>query len=771
MTETEDLPHNVSWEIARIKQYPAVVEGSVECVAGANGRQLICFNFRTDELLDGVSAAPICDIEPIVFSYFGSDLVGRYAPIVLSGRETFPRDLPHLNPTSDAEPASLCLARAGTQAMYDAHGVTAILKRLSDWLADAKTETLYEDGWDPVPMTSMDECVLGYIDTKVLQEQAEANPEGGYGFLCAPIVHGDKNSVFVQCATPLLDTSNEEQRLAALSRMQEFNEMGQPWHTAIPAVFCWPPRTEIESAPRFNRWNSIDVLKSGLADTQLWDSADEAVLKFDILFKGRGGDQSAPDSDKSGKRAFLLIVGLWRPAPLDPTIVGLSTDESARALELRGFYLERPPHDQDRWSGSTTVRNFLGLTPATPQIMEAVSGEESMPTFALLGAGALGSGVLDYAVRGGASAMTVIDKDLLLPHNLARHRADRLGVRSSKSEVAAELAKARVQDVEVTAVESDVARMTDDEFSEAISGCEVIVDATADPQVRRMLSKTKPHNLPVMRTEIFHQGRLGVSLITKTGHSATLNFLFQFLISEAASRNELVQSWVRYESSRDFLQEELLLGFGCRSLTTRLPAYKVDAHCSASFSLLKKALTEPFKPLIAMHALDDDGLSLGSHLIEVPPVEVFKDQDGLNGWCVKVSDHVLAKIHSQRMDKAPNETGGYLYGSIDDIAMEICVVAASPEPPGTDASPTGIRLSRSGQTPYEKAFLRRTSNRLPPIGTWHSHPAGGPAASAVDMATINTFKEQDSRRALPTIMAITGIDSDRFYVVEAGDRA
>ncbi|NNV32479.1 hypothetical protein GTF97_21565 [Roseobacter sp. HKCCD8767] len=79
----------------------------------------------------------------------------------------------------------------------------------------------------------------------------------------------------------------------------------------------------------------------------------------------------------------------------------------------------------------------------------------------------------------------------------------------------------------------------------------------------------------------------------------------------------------------------------------------------------------------------------------------------------------MDELHNLRLEHAPDETGGYLYGGIDEHLSQIYVVAASSQPPDTVAFPTYLKLGRWGQTPWEKCFVQRTRGRLAVIGTWH----------------------------------------------------
>ena len=118
-SETE-LSRNIKWELARIRQYKPVHSDSVSYAVDEQGCALITFDIHTDEIGDASPAADIRDLETITLRYLAPEYVGQLAPSVLGVREDFPRDLQHINPGPDDQPASICLARTGLQGVYDA---------------------------------------------------------------------------------------------------------------------------------------------------------------------------------------------------------------------------------------------------------------------------------------------------------------------------------------------------------------------------------------------------------------------------------------------------------------------------------------------------------------------------------------------------------------------------------------------------------------------------------------------------------------------------
>ena len=761
--DDEGLSRNVDWEIARLKTFdPPIRAGSVAYEVDDKGWAYISFEIETDVLLESEDT-PILDVEPISLRYISEDAIGKRAPAVFSGRADFPRDLPHINPAANDEPAWLCLARSGLQQIYDAEGIAGVIMRLSHWLNDARTGKLSDDGWEPVPTLDYEACVVGRINAAGLQDYANKEPTGGGVFLAAGLAHRDTGFHYVQADDAPLNLSDNRLVADIKTQMATYAPKGQ-FQTVIPAIFVWPGKNQVETIPHFNRWQDMASLREGLRQTGLEAKVGELFDLIDIHFRN-GPDGRPPDLDHYGtpsKKAKLLIVGLWRPVAIDETIVGLSSDAEARRLELRAFYLERPA-DEERWSEATAIRDFFGLIPISRELFEAVSGEPALPQAALLGAGALGSSIADFALRGGAAQLTVIDKDRLLPHNLPRHLGCSLEILDNKPGIVMRQAQVLGSGAVITAYTKDIIELSDDELADKCDGAALMIDATADPLVRSRLSRWREKDIPILRSEVFHKGRLGVHLLTRTASPQSLNCLYYQTVLYAFGE-PWIREWLAYEATRTFRDEELLIGFGCASQTTALPKYKVDAHASAAFALARKAPKEGSPARIVLHRLDEDGVSEGTKTIEADEIQMFEDPADLNGWKVMVTRGVIERMRALKDEKAPNETGGYLYGGLDEASSEIYVVAASPEPPGTKASPTRIDLGPCGRTRFEKELIRKTYGRLAPLGSWHSHPGGAPTASPKDWATVEKFKQDDKRYGQPTMIAITGATGVRFYV-------
>ncbi len=219
LPETE-WPDALSREVRRIRRWPAIDPDSLSVATDGTGRARIGFTARTERLLEP-GPTPIQDSEPIILVYGSIDAVGLNAPAVWSGRPDFPRDIGHINPTPADRPASLCLARAGLQPVYDRYGIDGVLDRLMNWMHDAKTGQLMKDGWEPVPMGEGQDARGGYFDIGVFQELALKHG-GGVGWRCGVArLLTEEFGGKVVFMRPELDLGDDAQVQAARKQVQD----------------------------------------------------------------------------------------------------------------------------------------------------------------------------------------------------------------------------------------------------------------------------------------------------------------------------------------------------------------------------------------------------------------------------------------------------------------------------------------------------------------------------------------------------------------------
>ena len=222
----------------------------------------------------------------------------------------------------------------------------------------------------------------------------------------------------------------------------------------------------------------------------------------------------------------------------------------------------------------------------------------------------------------------------------------------------------------------------------------------------------------------------------------------------ACLQNAQVEAWLRAEGKAEDFTEELLLGLGCASATTRMPKHIVMQHASAAMPTVMALHQGENLSGFGINPLNDCGKPLGWTWFDIPRVNLLMPSDN-ESWEVRISERAVRRLAQIREREAPNETGGYLYGGIDFPLSQIYVVDTSDVPPGGQQSPASLTLGPAGHTRFERQIKRRSGGKLSLVGTWHSHPTSGPAMSAKDRRTMEGFRPDDEDRGLPTLLIVT----------------
>lgn len=673
-------------EMAVIAASLGVREDTVVLETGTDGESVRISFVLQNEIPVVQPTSGVLPEEPVTFLYESANMIGVLAPLVLSGRDTFPRILGHLNPVPASQPASLCLARAGLQPIYDRYGVEGVIARLRSWMRDAMTGSLMADGWEPVPLPAGTSTRGGLLDASAFQEFAfKQHGEGGAAAGIAVISEPDVgDQVFVYYREYSAETPAHNSTLAkAIGAEPLVNKHRQ----AVPWVFIWPGDENPISTPVFGAWRNYRDMRQDLAVVGLADRLEQ--LAGSVLANGCDCKHSP------SRKTLVVIIGVWRPVPLADHIFGLSADPQARRLEIKVFTLETELTG-NLLDDSTRLRAVISNPLPEPKLFRWTAGMPALATAALIGNGALGSAIGDHLLRSGIEDLIAIDKDVMMPHNLARHMGEVADVYRPKvkhTERAAIRIAVHGLAAKVCTYDEDILKLSDLELTERLKDAALLIDATAAEPVRiRLTEFGKANSKQIARVEIYDRGRLGVQFVTGASGNPSLLDLYYSLCREALT-DDAVAHWLFEESLGGFGVEQLQIGFGCSSPTTRMPNYVIAQHASAFLA-------------------------------------------------------------AERAKALPIETGGYLYGGLDFSLKQIVIVEASDLPPNSTATATKLTLGAAGCTTLERRIARRTRGRLLVCGSWHSHPGSSAALSSADIAVMAKFRQVDQPNGTPTLLAV-----------------
>lgn len=367
-----------------------------------------------------------------------------------------------------------------------------------------------------------------------------------------------------------------------------------------------------------------------------------------------------------------------------------------------------------------------------------------------VGAGALGSQVLSNLVRSGFGCWAVVDKDVILPHNLVRHQADGGVLGQPKAEAAAAHVNRILSrgDVATAHVADILASSAIPGLPEALEGAALILDMAASIPVSRHLALDV--TAPGRRIAVFlsPSGRDLVLLMEDRAREVTLDLLemqyYRALMRDAALEGHLAAPTGRIRYARS-----------CRDVTSTIPQDCVATLAGIAARAVRQALTDERASIRLWRTAPD--LSVTAHSVPVSGGRRF----GRGPWSVHVDEDLLLRLGELRAARLPRETGGVLIGSCDLERSILYVVDTIPSPPDSTEYPHMYVRGVSGLEGLVERTRTATGNNLYYVGEWHSHPDGcGTGQSPDDRILMDWITAYMAHEGLPGLMLIAGADGN-----------
>jgi len=366
-----------------------------------------------------------------------------------------------------------------------------------------------------------------------------------------------------------------------------------------------------------------------------------------------------------------------------------------------------------------------------------------------VGAGAIGSNVIVNTTRAGVGTWTVIDNDMVLPHNTVRQaQTDRM-VGFSKAATARILADNVLAEAGCTHIEADL--LDPGELAEAVAdafaGADLVVDFSASPSVLARIACDET----VRRAASLFFNPSGDDLVVlaeDAGRRLRLDEIEAQYFLAAASDDRLKE---HLSSARlDFIR----YANACQDLSRPLPPWQVQTLCGIAGGRLL-ALLESAEAVA--HAWHLDPATAAVLPVPLSLAETHRCQ--FEGWRVTITYDVVDRIGVLRREATPDETGGVLIGSFDAARWVVHIVAALPAPVDSKQAPTYfVRGSKELKTVVDNIALH-SAGTLGYIGEWHSHPDGiAVRPSGDDEAVFGYLETHLGPTGTPYVMAICGMD-------------
>lgn len=661
-----------------------------------------------------VCSYPIERIERLSATFFKMD---ERQPEVLALRRDFPV-VPHLNLTSKGAPKSLCLYHESYRDLKRRWTPFRFVGRIREWLADTAEGTLHGEDQPLEPILLESDALLlmpSHISVddsknalKIIPLTPSQKEESGrsiqFHYTCEPRTHGVVNQ--------------KPQTLADLYAL-----IGKSFLDKIREYLL-----ERENKDKdFLDSNIIFIVDFPKCRTAGGSIESVETWAFQTRVAKDNGETESAEVREVGES-----IGIW--TKMDQTV----------ALLL-------PP--DDKLDGATILLDVLNPIPRMDAETLARLNRRSNkddPTVCAIGVGALGSQVVLNLARAGFGKWSLVDHDLFLPHNVARHALPGDPFIGQKKVSAVASFANLLTDGEnlFKAIPANIFQPGDnaEELSIALEGADIILDMSASVSVARHLALKELGGARRASLFISPQGNDLVLLAEDVKRNIQLDQL----------EMQYYRACVRCDSLAGHLESHtsvMRYGQSCRDLSVLLPQYFVALHSAIGSKAFEKMISNEQSQITIWRA-NDSG--------EVNKIDVPVSPAGrvtISGWTVVMDDEMLATLFRLRRVKLPNETGGVLLGTFDLESRTIYITDTVQSPPDSEEWPTLYIRGKAGLKSKVEDISRKTDGMIEYIGEWHSHPVGVPPhPSDPDRIVFRWITEVMGSEGLPAVMMIIGDD-------------
>ena len=374
----------------------------------------------------------------------------------------------------------------------------------------------------------------------------------------------------------------------------------------------------------------------------------------------------------------------------------------------------------------------------------------------VIGLGALGSQIYNILLRKGIGNWILIDNDIVLPHNFARHILAPIHTGYHKASVLSYYAKSLYQNPDIANyISINIFDKKNDKYPEllkALETSEIILDFSASVSVARYITLDIPSKARRISAFYSISGIDSILLAEDNERKYRLDFLemqyYRFLVETEELHDHLINPIGK-----------LRYGYSCRDVSAKIPFDLTVQHSGVCSECIKNLLSNP-KALINIWRTNDGNIKKYEVSISNPFMLYYED------WIVCCDDYFIKKVYSEREKKLPNETGGVMLGSYDKQRKIIYVVDIIPSPDDSIEWPNVyIRGIKGIQNKIER-IEKITDNMITYIGEWHSHPKGcQPSPSKDDVEAFLWLTKVMVENGTPALMLIAG-KGFNFYLTK-----
>ena len=658
---------------------------------------------------------PVRNIEPITIYISNAEIL----PVV-TVRDDFPV-VPHLNVHKDNVHKSLCYSDLGYHEICHKLNGRFLLTCIENWFQKTSMNQLHRPDQPLEPF-------FPYVNNVIVWNGQFGNP------------YFDKYIVEDRDFGKLMYRSGDGNYFAvfSLSVPPDYSNLIHNMPQTLFDLLC-----SFENRDTIRAWlkDLLSIVKDSKKYNEYFRQSKNTLLACKVLI-----NIAIPKQRTDG--AYIETYDL-RSFVIDKSLKDILADYG---LLLNGSKIELSKH-QGRNGANIVITPFnVHLAQSRfecrcANLVDKVDGEKQI---ALVGAGALGSHILNNCLRSGYGKWTIIDHDYFWPHNIARHVLASNDVGYLKVKSLERVANLIQSDSNLVAVASDVFGK-DDSVCMAFNQADIILDASASIAVERHLALDVQSDARRISCFMNPQGTATIMLLESADKLARLDLL------EMQYYRELLKD-EKY-SNHMSLPETMVYSGTCRSISSRISQDNV----SLSAALCCKA--------IKLYASKADGeIIIWTHATDSVEKDSFMADKWTthkyDGWNVELSLSLLDEMQTDREKALPNETGGVLIGAYDIARKRIYIVHQVRAPEDSISSPTSF-IRGCANLPERLKYIHETTlDNLTYIGEWHSHPSVNTQRSTNDVKLHEAIVDYNRENCLPGCMMILGTDNYSIFIDE-----
>ena len=356
---------------------------------------------------------------------------------------------------------------------------------------------------------------------------------------------------------------------------------------------------------------------------------------------------------------------------------------------------------------------------------------------AIWGCGAIGTHVAESVVRAGAARVELIDKGVVAPGLLVRQGFEDSDIGCWKAEALADRLKRIEPDLEIEALTNNLIKRIGE--ADPIPDVDLIIDCTASSAVRMKLERTlcgvgaRP---PIASMGVSYDASSAMATLSMSRHSGGPLDLMRRLKLEACRRSRLTRLleafWPTTPVHQRFQAEP-----GCSEPTFVGSDADLAELSARMLNAVARALSKP-----------DDGQTGAGwifeepgpvHAVFWPPDHTLVEKD--RGYSVRVSHEAVREMRawarrSVRTAGPTVETGGLVFGELNEAAGVLWVTEVEGPPPDSDAAEDHFTCGTAGMEEAADEKDRRFRGSVACVGSWHTHPTTGAHPSTVDIGAV-----------------------------------